>query len=128
MAMLSVGTSPSQLTDISVDPSTFEYGLQDISAADAGRVQDRGNTMYKMKTSQKRKIKLGWNNPTAAQVSEILKAFDPEYVYVRYHDAKENAWQVRQFYVGDRSAPLRWFALPQKGTRYSVLSFDIIER
>lgn len=128
MTMLYVGTSASSLTAISLDPSSMEFGLQDISAADAGRVQDAGNTMYKMRTSQKRKLKLSWNNPTAAKVSEILKAFNPEYVYVKYHDAMENAWQVRQFYVGDRSAPLKWFGLDGKGTRYSKLSFDIIER
>lgn len=128
MTMLYVGTSPTNLTAISLDPSAMEWGIQDISAADAGRVQDNGNTMYKMRTSQKRKIKLTWNLPTAAQTAEILQAFDPEYVYVRYEDAKENAWNVRQFYVGDRTAPLKWYKLPKKGTRYSVLSFDIIER
>lgn len=128
MAMLSVGTTSTNLVDISVDPSQMAWGLQDISAADAGRVQDAGNTMYKMRTSQKRKLQLTWNLPTAAQVSEILRAFNPEYVYVRYWDPMDNNWNIRQFYVGDRSAPFQWFSLPKKGTRYSTLSFDIIER
>ena len=44
MTMLYVGTSASSLTAISLDPSSMEFGLQDISAADAGRVQDAGNT------------------------------------------------------------------------------------
>ena len=50
MAMLSVGTNPSNLVDISLDPAQLTWGLQDISASDAGRVQDAGNTMYKMRT------------------------------------------------------------------------------
>lgn len=128
MAMLYVGTSSSNLSAISLDPAQLTWGLQDISAADAGRVQDAGNTMYKMRTSQKRKLQITWNFPTAAQASEILKAFNPEYIYVRYFDPMENAWSVRQFYVGDRSAPFKWFNLPKKGTRYTTLSFDIIER
>ena len=128
MTMLYVGTSPANLAAISVDPSVLEWGLQDISAADAGRVQTADNKMYKMLTSQKRKLKLVWNFTTAAQTSEILKAFNHEYFYVRYHDAMENAWNVREFYVGDRSAPMKWFNIDKKGTRYASVSFDIIER
>ncbi|WP_206214517.1 DUF6711 family protein [Adlercreutzia sp. ZJ242] len=128
MPMLYVGSSASSLTPISLDPAQLTWGLQDISAADAGRVQDAGNTMYKMRTSQKRKMSITWNFPTAAQASEILKAFNPEYVYVRYHDPMENSWNVRQFYVGDRSAPFKWFNLKARGTRHATLSFDIIER
>lgn len=128
MAMLYVGTSSSNLKEISLDPAQMTWGLQDISEADAGRVQNAGNTMYKMRTSQKRKLQLTWNFPTAAQASEILKAFNPEYFYVRYWDVMENGWNIREFYVGDRSAPFKWFNLSKKGTRYSTLSFDIIER
>lgn len=127
-AVLAVGTSSSSLTDISPDPSALTWGLQDISSADAGRVQDAGNTMHKMRTSQKRKLALTWAEPTAAQVSAILTAFNPEYVWVRYWDAMAGEEQVRQFYVGDRSAPLRWVRLPGRGTRFQTLSFDIIER
>ena len=127
MAVLSVGTTPSNLTPISLDPSSLEWGLQDISASDAGRVQDSGNTMYKMRTSQKRKLNITWTMPTRAQASEILRAFNPEYVYVRYFDPMENAYNVRQFYVGDRSAPFKWVDI-MGGTRLTTLSFNIIER
>ena len=91
MAVLAVGTSASSLREISLDPSALEWGLQDISASDAGRVQDSGNTMYKMRLSQKRKLNITWTMPTRAQASEILKAFNPEYFYVRYFDPMENA-------------------------------------
>lgn len=113
---------------ISLDPSVLEVSYQDISASDAGRVHDDGNTMYKMRTSQKVKIKLSWANPTAAQAAEILTAFDPEYFDVTYPDPKSNAMVTRTFYAGDRKAPMRWYALPGKGTRWGILTFDIIER
>lgn len=128
MAMLSVGTNSSNLKDISLDPAQLTWGLQDISAADAGRVQDSGNTMYKMRTSQKRKLQITWNLPTAAQASEILKAFNPEYFYVKYFDPMEGGYNIREFYVGDRTAPFKWYKLDKKGTRLTTLSFDIIER
>lgn len=127
MAMIAVGSSSSNLQELSLDPAVMTWGLQDISASDAGRVHDADNRMYKMRTSQKRKISFTWNFPTAAQVSEILNAFNPEYIYVRYHDAMSNRLETRQFYVGDRTSPLKWYNIGNKGTRYATLTFDIIE-
>lgn len=127
MAILAVGTSASNLSNISLDPSSLEWGLQDISASDAGRVQDSGNTMYKMRLSQKRKLNITWTMPTRAQAAEILQAFNPEYIFVRYFDPMENALNIREFYVGDRSAPFKWVDI-MGGTRLTTLSFNIIER
>lgn len=128
MSILLVGSSSSSLRAISPDPSSLTYGLQDISSSDAGRVQDDGNTMYKMRTSQKRKLDLTWTLITAQEASTILQAFNPEYVYVRYFDFLSGDYETRCFYVGDRSAPVQWFGLPGKGTRLTTVSFNIIER
>lgn len=128
MTMLYVGTTSTNLTAISPDPSSLQYGLQDISSADAGRVHDGTNTMYKMRTSQKRKLNITWTMPSAAEASAIMLAFNPEYFYVKYWDVMDNQWETRQFYAGDRTAPFKWFQLPNKGTNLSTLSFDIIER
>ena len=40
--------------------------------------------------------------------------------------AMENAYAIRNFYVGDRSAPVKIWAVGQK--IYESISFDIIER
>lgn len=128
MAVLAVGTSPSALVDVHPDPSSVQWGLQDISSSDAGRVHDPENTMYKMRTSQKRKLNITWTMPTDAQAAVILQAFNPEYFYVRYWDVMDGQFEIRLFYAGDRSAPFKWFRLPGKGTRMSTLSFNIIER
>lgn len=127
MAILAVGTSPTSLHEISLDPSSLEWGLQDISASDAGRVQDGGNTMYKMRLSQKRKLNITWTMPNRGQAAEILQAFNPEYFWVRYFDPMDNELQVREFYAGDRSAPFKWVDI-MGGTRLTTLSFNIIER
>lgn len=128
MAMLYVGPSAGQLSPVPLDPSSLSWGLQDISSSDAGRVQDAGNTMYKMRTSQKRKLSLSWSQPTDQQAAEILQMFNSEYFLVRYWDVMDGAWEVRTFYAGDRTAPFQWFQIPGKQTRYTTLSFDIIER
>lgn len=127
-AMLSVGTDPYNLVAIHPDPASMNWGLQDVSSSDSGRVQDSQNTMYKMRTSQKRKLSLTWNLLTDDQVAAILQAFNPEYFYVRYFDAQDGCFQTRLFYAGDRTAPFKWFDLPMKGTRFNTLSFNIIER
>ena len=128
MAILMVGPTTGSLAAVTPDPSSLKYGLQDISSSDAGRVQDSGNTMYKMRLSQKRKLELAWTLVDEAQAAAILQAFNPEYFYVRYFDFLDGEYQVRQFYAGDRSAPVQWFDLPEKGTRLTTVSFNIIER
>lgn len=121
-----VGVSVNNLKSIPRQPTNISYSLMDISSSDAGRVQDSNNTMYKMRVGQKRKISLSWNNLSISDASAILKAFNPEYVYVRYIDVLNGNWNIRQFYVGDRSGVFKQITLPN-GTVIKSVSFDIIE-
>ena len=105
-------------------PSSFSWGLQDISDSASGRTQDA--VMHKNRTAQKRKISLGWNNPTKEDTAIILQAFNPEYIEVTYPDAMSGTDETRTFYVGDRSAPMKIWTVNNK--RYSQISFNIIER
>jgi hypothetical protein len=126
MAVLYVGTTDGDLKAVEPDPYKCEYGLMDVSSDEAGRDMAAACLMHKERICQKRKLSLAWRNPDAAAVSRILTAVNPEYVRVRYWDAMDGAWETRTFYVGDRSAPLRWFETLD-GTRYEELSFDMIE-
>ena len=123
--MIAVGTSADDLREIKA-PSSFQWGLEDNSASDAGRVQDENDTMYKNRTSQKRKISLSWTGTTKEETAEILQAFNPEYIFVKYPDAMSGEDEIREFYVGSRSAPLKLWNVNNK--YYSSLSFNIIER
>lgn len=80
--------------------------------------------MHKKRIGQLVKLELAWNNVTTAEASAILTAFNPEYINVRYLDAKSGSFQTREFYVGDRSAPLYNATLGL----WSNISFNIIER
>lgn len=123
--MISVGISKDNLKKVKA-PTTFQWGLEDTSASDAGRVQDENDTMYKNRTSQKRKISLSWTGTTKEETAEILQAFNPEYIFVKYPDAMSGEDEIREFYVGSRSAPLKLWNVNNK--YYSSLSFNIIER
>lgn len=103
-------------------PSSYKYTLSDVSASDAGRTED--GVMHKKRIGQLVKLEIAWNNVTTEEAAAILTAFNPEYVNVRYLDAKSGSFQTREFYVGDRSAPLYNATLGL----WSNISFNIIER
>ena len=105
-------------------PASYEWSLQDVSASDSGRTDDA--LMHKNRKAQKRKLALKWNAKTPDVTSEILKAFNPEYVKVRYWDMMANKYQTRTFYTGDRNAPVKWWMKNKK--IIESVSFDIIER
>ena len=106
------------------DPSAVTFGIQDISAADAGRGADL--TMYKGRLGQKQTIQLVWNNISPADTAAILTAFDPEYFNVTYTDPKLNATVTKSFYAGDRSAPVQqWFS---GGKLFSSRSMSLMMR
>lgn len=123
--MLLVGTSSDNLVPVKT-PSSFQWGLSDISDSDSGRVQDENDTMYKNRTSQKRKLNLTWNGTTPKETSAILQAFNPEYVFVQYPDALSGKDEIREFYSGDKSAPMHIWTVGNK--LYTQVSFNIIER
>lgn len=103
-------------------PSSYQYELADVSAADAGRTED--TVMDKMRIGQCVKLQLSWNGLTTAQAQAILTAFNPEYITVEYLDPMSGGFRSSEFYVGDRSAPLYNSA---QGL-WSNISFNIIER
>lgn len=103
-------------------PSSYEYKLSDVSAADAGRTED--GLMHKMRIAQKVHLELKWQYIPTSDVSAILAAFNPEYINVNYLDAMAGGYQTKTFYVGDRSVPSYNTALGL----WTNVSFNIIEQ
>lgn len=85
-------------------PSSFTWKLEDVSASDAGRTED--GLMHKKRIRQVIGIELAWNAVTTETASQVLKAFDPEYINMSYLDPKEGGFVTKTFYVGNRSSPL----------------------
>lgn len=103
-------------------PSSYLWKQEDVSAADAGRTEDC--KMHKKRIGKVVGLELVWNSLSTAEVSAILTAFEPEYITVRYLDARQGGYVTSEFYVGDRSAPLYNSVLDI----WENLSFNIIER
>lgn len=106
-------------------PFSFEWGLQDVSASESGRTDDA--IMHKNRVSQKRKLAIAWSCKTFAESSKIIKAVNPEYISVTYPDLLTgNEQETRTFYVGDRSAPFKYWWVGKK--LMDTLRFDFIEQ
>lgn len=103
-------------------PSSYLWKLEDVSAADAGRTED--TMMHKKRVGQVVGLELSWQNIPTNEVSELLKAFNPEYITVCYLDAMEGKYVTSEFYVGNRSAPMYNSRLGL----WQNVSFNIIER
>ena len=106
------------------DPSAITYGIQDVSAPDAGR--DLSGTMQKMTICQKRTISLEWWQPEPALTAQILTSVKPEYFPVTYTDPESNTTVTKTFYCGDRTAPVQVWGTGNK--RYSKVTFKLIEQ
>ena len=118
-------------------PSEIKWGVYDISAADAGRTLD--GVMHKerlqMPAGQKRKMELKWYavkygsdivNGVLMGSADILQAFTPEYIDVKYPDPQTGSVETKTFYTGDKELTFRlWLDGRQIMTD---LSFNIIEQ
>ena len=69
----------------------YKWELEDASASDAGRTED---------------VTLKFSGLSIANASKILKMFNPEYITVKYLNMLEGGYVTKEFYVGNRSAPL----------------------
>lgn len=105
-------------------PSSFEWGLIDVSASNSGRTQD--GEMHKNRIAQKRQLKLSWDGTDKARTAKILQMVNPEYIRVTYPDAMSGTDETRTFYVGDRTALIKIWTINNK--RYETLSFNLIEK
>lgn len=102
--------------------SHYQWSEQDISAETAGRTEDMD--MHKERKGQAVTLEVGWKNISIFDASRILLAFDSEYVHVVYLDAKTGDFVDKDFYVGDRTAPL----YSAKLGVWESISFRLIEK
>lgn len=105
-------------------PSSATYGLQDVSDSASGRTQD--TIMHKNRIGQKVKWSYEWWGTNDSETASLLQTFNNEYIMLTYHDPMYNKYVTKEFYVGDRSAPVKTYALGN--TIYERISFDVIER
>ncbi len=103
-------------------PCAYSYELDDVSEPDAGRVEN--GYMYKKRIGQVWAVELEWWGLDSKQVSDLLLAFDAEYLNVTLWNAKNAQFTTIEMYVGNRTAPMYSAIL----NTWSNLKFKLIKR
>lgn len=130
---LQIGETLNTMVDVPVEPDTYSWSVNDISAPDAGRVQDADCTMYTKRVGRKRKLSVQWFNISLFDASTILKMLRPEYIYVRFLDIEEGKFITKYFYTGDKQTSVRMVDItdpsnPSNRTTLSSLPVNLIEQ
>ena len=80
--------------------------------------------MYKKRIGQVWAVELEWWGLDSKQVSDLLLAFDAEYLNVTLWNAKNAQFTTIEMYVGNRTAPMYSAIL----NTWSNLKFKLIKR
>ena len=131
MAAIWVGTTMDGMVPLR-SPTAMKFSYNDISSADAGRTNDASLTMHKNTVARKRTIALTWSGLDGAATRAVLRAFRPEYVYIRYFEPEDNAYAVKRFYCGNKTVELGTYHRSANsydigGVTYRTISFNAIE-
>lgn len=120
MKILRIGSTSSNLVDMP-SPTVMDVGIQDISKAS----RNANGRMIKERIATKDKIELSWAYLSAEDAKTILQAVKAESFWVGYMYPVTNAYTVKEFYAGDRKAPMLDY---NNGVyRYKDVAFNCIE-
>jgi len=105
-------------------PSSLSWGYSDLSSEESGRTLD--GKSHKDIIASKVKLDCSWNNLSGTEASALLQKVCP-YAYrnITYLDPITNTNITKSFYTGDKSAPVKSYAI--SGTIYSTISFNFVE-
>lgn len=118
-----VDTGVSGFAELPV-PGAMTYGLQDISAANAGRTES--TTMMKDRIGKAPKIELTYNNQYTDTITTALSLVKNEYIYILYQDLENGGgYAYGEFYRGDVTAQVYNGVLDVwSSTKFSLIKRD----
>ena len=105
-------------------PGAMTYGLQDISAANAGRTES--TKMMKDRIGKAPKIELTYNNQYTDTITTALSLVKNEYIYILYQDLENGGeYAYGEFYRGDVTAQVYNGVLDiWSSTKFSLIKRD----
>jgi hypothetical protein len=112
--------------DIAVYPSEYRVVVSDIDNADT-TTRTMDGLLHRDRIAVKRKIEMKWSTIKWDKVSSILTSIQNPFFNVTFPDPVTGSTLTREFYVGDRTAPV---ALIQPDGTYlwKDMAFNFIER
>lgn len=110
-------------TNMPSQPSKYQVDLYDVSDENAGRTAD--GAMQKNTIGKCVKIQMSWNVLNSAEAFALFSLFSAnQYFNVTFYNPFSGGMDTKEFYVGDRSAPLYNSTLDI----WQNVAFNIIQR
>lgn len=122
MAFLEIGSSAGTTVPV-ISPSEYQVSIMDLDSDKTTR--NAKGDLIRTRIAIKRKLSITFPPTTIAQMQTLLNAIHnggATSFYCRYLDPKDG-FTTREFYVGDRVAPLYNYTL----NRWNKMSMEFIE-
>ena len=99
MALLTINT-----TELPA-PTVMEAGIYDLDSED-GTGRNQEGTMFRDRTTVKRKVHCEWGALTKEEMRTLLSAMSDVSFSLKYPDPQEGDFKTITAYVGDRTSPM----------------------
>ena len=96
-------------------PQAYGWSIEDLDSEEGTGRNNATGEMFRDRVATKRKLSFTWPPLSVSETSRLLKALEPEFITVRYFDAREGGELTKKFYAGPQSANCghrsRWLGL-----------------
>lgn len=104
-------------------PKSFKVGYNDI---DGETNRNAKGDLTRDRIATKRKIECEWGPLSPTEISQVLKAVQPEFFQCEYPDPLEGTFITKTMYTGEKNSPM--YSCINGRPKWSGLSFNIIEK
>lgn len=96
-------------------PQTYNWSKEDLDGEEGTGRDNATGEMFRHRITTKRKLSFTWGVLSVADTSRLLEALEPEFIEVRYLDARKGDYETKTFYAGPQSADCghrgRWLGI-----------------
>lgn len=85
-------------------PQTYGWSVEDLDSEEGTGRSNSDGEMFRDRVATKRKLSFTWPPLSISETSRLLKALEPEFISVKYLDAREGDYLTKIFYAGPQSA------------------------
>lgn len=85
-------------------PQSYSWSIEDLDSEEGTGRNNASGEMFRDRVATKRKLGFTWPPLSVADTSRLLRALEPEFISVRYFDARDGDERTAIFYVGPQSA------------------------
>ena len=85
-------------------PQTYGWSIEDLDSEEGTGRNNATGEMFRDRVATKRKLSFTWPPLSISETSRLLKSLEPEFISVKYLDAREGDYLTKTFYAGPQSA------------------------